>query len=117
VKISELIDNHILEAIDKFDGDYSLNNPFEELISFGELVDRLSVVNFKLFKLKDEVMMRPDDQDFRGWASIEDVKLCKERSRLKRCIDEKLASMMVRVRDGDPSAGHNSETKLYGREV
>lgn len=117
MNISDSIDEHVSNAISQFDGNISLENPFEELISFGELVDRLSVVNIKLFKLKDEVMLRPDDAAFRSWASVEDVKLCKERSRLKRCIDEKLAAMIARVVGGDASAGHNSETKLYGRDT
>ena len=49
--MKNLVDNIIKEAIQKYDGSYTLNNPFEEMLSFGELVDRLSIVNFKLFTL------------------------------------------------------------------
>ena len=115
INLSELIDLKIFNAIDNYDNSFTLNdNPFEELLSLGELVDRLSIVNFKLYKLKDEVMNRPDDNEFKSWASVEDVKLVRERARLKRCIDEKLLSMINRVKNGDDSGGFNPEVKKYG---
>jgi hypothetical protein len=117
MKISDNVEDIILKAAQDFDGNFELKNPFEELLSFGELVDRLSVVNYKLYTLKDQVMLRANDEQFRGWASVEDVKLCRERSRLKRCIDEKLIAMIARINLGDSSAGHNAETKLYGGEI
>ena len=52
MKISDNIENTILTSIDNYDQSYTLGNPFEELMSMGELVDRLSIVNFKLYKLK-----------------------------------------------------------------
>jgi len=107
--------NKIIEkAISNYDGSYELGNDFEELISFGEIVDRLSIVNFKLFTLKDEVMRRPKDNQFLSWASVEDVKLVKERSRLKKCIDEKILAMICRVLNGDNTGGFNPEVKKYG---
>ena len=112
--VSDKIENIINEAISHYDGNYKLGNPFEELISFGEVVDRLAIVNFKLYTLKDEVMKRPDDKEFRSWASEEDVKLCRERSRLKRCVDEKLITMFTRFATGDNNAGFNPEVKKYG---
>jgi len=112
--ISDLIDDVILTSIKKYDNSYELNNPFEELISMGELIDRLSIVNFKLYKLKDEVMNRPEDEKFKSWASIEDVKLVKERSRLKKCIDEKLIYTINRINNGDKTGGFNPEVKKYG---
>jgi hypothetical protein len=115
--MKNLVDNIIKEAIQKYDGSYTLNNPFEEMLSFGELVDRLSIVNFKLFTLKDEVMRRTEDNDFKSWASVEDVKLVKERSRLKRCIDEKMVAMIARISKGDATGGFNPEVKKYGDEV
>jgi hypothetical protein len=111
------INDIILKAIENYDGSYELGNSFEELISFGEIVDRLSIVNFKLFVLKDEVMKRPGDNAFRSWASVEDVKLVKERSRLKKCIDEKLLAMIKRVIIGDETGGFNPEVKKYGDKV
>ena len=114
-KLSELIDLTILESIKKYDNTYNLGkNSFEELISMGELVDRLSIVNFKLYKLKDEVMDRQDDEKFKSWASVEDVKLVMERARLKRCIDEKLITTINRVNNGNTSGGFNPEVKKYG---
>jgi hypothetical protein len=112
--ISDNIDKIIEEAIKNYDGSYVCGNPFESLLSFGELVDRLSIINFKLFKLKDEVMNRPNDMDFRSWASVEDVKLVKERARLKRCIDEKLVAIIQKVQNGDEKGGFNPEVKKYG---
>jgi hypothetical protein len=115
--MKNLVDNIIASAIKKYDGSYALDNSFEQMMSFGELVDRLSIVNFKLFTLKDEVMKRPDDNEFRSWASVEDVKLVKERSRLKRCIDEKLVAIITRIAEGDSSGGFNPEVKKYGDEL
>lgn len=116
LKASDQIEKIINETISNYNGDYKLevNNPFEELISFGEIVDRLAIVNFKLYTLKDEVIKRPQDKNFRSWASEEDVKLCKERSRLKTCIDKKILTMFKRYSLGDNNAGFNPETKKYG---
>ena len=117
---SENIEEIIKSSVENFDGSYELGNPFEDLLSFGELVDRLSIVNFKLYTLKDEVMLIPEEgynreqQDFNSWASVEDVRLVKERARLKKCIDEKLVAMIAKYQKGDKNAGFNSEVKKYG---
>jgi hypothetical protein len=114
-KLSDFVDQNILKIIEDFKNScQSFENNFEELISMGELIDRLSIVNFKLYTLKDEVMKRPEDSSFGAWASIEDVKLCKERSRLKICIDEKIISLILKVKYGDDTAGFNPEVKKYG---
>ena len=113
--ISDNIDNIIKNAIANYDGSYTCGNPFETLLSFGELVDRLSIINFKLYKLKDEVMIRKNDTEFRAWASVEDVRLVEERARLKRCIDEKLLSIIKKIRYGDDNGGFNPEVKNYGK--
>lgn len=113
--ISDLIDEIINISVKNYDNSYDLtNSPFEELLSMGELVDRLSIVNFKLYKLKDEVINRTNDDEFKSWASVEDVKLVRERSRLKKCIDKKLIKMIQRINNGDDSAGFNPEVKKYG---
>ena len=111
---SSAVDSVIENSIKNYDGSYTLGSSFEELITMGELVDRLSIVNFKLFKLKDTVMQKKDDKDFCSWASVEDVKLCRERSRLKNALDEKLSAIIQRVKEGDIKGGFNGETKLYG---
>ena len=114
-KLSENIEKIIITSIKDYDNSYELGNPFEELLSMGELVDRLSIVNFKLYKLKDEVMDRQDDFEFKSWASVEDVKLVRERARLKKCIDEKLVGIVTRINEGDISGGFNPEVKKYGK--
>jgi len=113
--ISDKIDNIIKKSIENYDDSFTCDNPFENLISFGELVDRLSIINFKLYKLKDEVMTRKTDKEFKAWASVEDVKLVEERARLKRCIDEKLIYIIKKVQGGDETGGFNSEVKNYGK--
>jgi hypothetical protein len=116
MNLSDSIERVMEQSILNYDGSYELgDNPFEELISMGELVDRLSIVNFKLYKLKDEVMDRPDDHEFKAWASVEDVRLVRERARLKRCIDEKVISMFESYTNGDKDAGFNAEVKKYGK--
>tara|TARA_Y100001951_G_C11140087_1_gene183143 strand:- start:135 stop:488 length:354 start_codon:yes stop_codon:yes gene_type:complete len=85
---------------------------FEGLISMGELVDRLTIVNIKLYNLKNEVM-DSKDQTFRSWAAEQDVYLVEERARLKKCIDEKLKAEIKRfVETGE--SGYNPEVKKYG---
>jgi len=113
-QLSDIVDTLINRAVAAYNGSVTLDNPFEELLSMGELVDRLSIVNFKLYTLKDQVMQRGDDVEFKSWASVEDVKLVKERARLKRCIDEKLLAVASRVRAGDATGGFNPEVKKYG---
>ena len=114
--LSERIDEAIQSAVVSYDGSWERGNPFEELVSMGESVDRLSIVNYKLYNLKDEVMRRPEDTSFRAWASEEDVKLVMERSRLKRCIDEKMIAMIGKFSSGDKAAGFNPEVKKYGAD-
>jgi len=107
-----LIDQKIEETIHKYK--YALpptygENPFEDLLSMGELIDRLSIVNIKLYMLKDEVMKRPNDTDFLARASRIDVCLVEERARLKKCIDQKILNMIA-----DPN--FNPEVKSYGTD-
>jgi hypothetical protein len=112
---SEILEKYIKSSIKKYDGSYNTGDPFPELISMGELVDRLSIVNFKLYTLKDKVM-ESEDQNFRAWAAVEDVKLVMERARLKKAIDVKLIHMINNVLSGDSSGGVNLEVKRYGND-
>ncbi len=111
--ISDEIEQRIREAIKSYDRSFELGDAtsFEELISMGELVDRLSIVNFKLYTLKNEVMRREGDDTFRAWASKEDVHLCQERSLLKNCINDKLITTIKKSSQNVET--HNPETKLY----
>jgi hypothetical protein len=103
--LSDLIDTSIQDAVKSYDGSYELGNPFEGLLSMGELIDRLSIVNFKLYTLKNKVMQN-EFEDFRAWAAEEDIRLVEERARLKRCIDEKIIAMIA-------GSTFNAESKLY----
>ena len=112
---SEIIEKYIDSAVESYDGSYNNMEPLKDLVNIGELVDRLSIVNFKLFTLKDKVM-ESDDESFRGWASVEDVKLVMERSRLKKAIDSQLVYTINTILAGDCSGGINPEVKRYGNE-
>jgi hypothetical protein len=112
---SDILEKYVEKAVESYDGSYDSTDPFKDLISMGELVDRLSIINFKLYTLKDRVMESEDDK-FRAWASVEDVKLVMERARLKKAIDVKLVHMINNMLSGDKSAGVNSEVKRYGNE-
>lgn len=107
MNFSDLVNMIIQKAIDRFDGTFELE-PFEELLTIGELIDRLSIVNFKLYTLKDEVTRREDDKDFCAWAAKHDVFLCSQRSKIKNCIDMKLLAMLSH------DCVHEPETKIYG---
>lgn len=107
---SDYIDLKINEAIQKHKRPpyKPVENPFESLLSLGELVDRLSIVNYKLYDLKNEVMKRQGDTNFLAGASIKDVALVEERSRLKKCIDQKVIAMIENPK-------FNPEIKSYGK--
>lgn len=113
-KISAEIDNIINNAIKNYDNSYHLNNPFEKLISWGELIDRLSIINFKLFTLKNKVLDKSNETEFKAWAATEDIKLVEERARLKKCLDEKLIAIIYKIYTGDPTGGYFPEVKKYG---
>ena len=101
--LSNLIDKIIEKSIQNYDNTFDLqDNPFEDLISLGELVDRLS-------------MIRETDFEFKSWSSVEDVRLVRERSKLKKCIDEKLIYIISKINRGDESGGFNPEVKKYGK--
>jgi len=117
MKISNKIDKIIENAIDNYNGACTTGGSFEKLLSFGELVDRLSIVNFKLFTLKNKVVDKGATTDFKSWAALEDVKLVEERARLKNCIDEKLITMIHKISSGDKTGGHNQEVKTYGNKL
>ena len=112
---SDTLENYVKKAVVSYDGSYNNEDSFADLLSMGELVDRLSIVNFKLYVLKDKVMESQEDT-FKSWASVEDVKLVMERARLKKAIDAKLVHMINIILSGDESGGFNSEVKIYGHE-
>lgn len=112
--MSDDIEKIIINSIDKYDDSNNLDSsPFEELISMGELIDRLSIVNLKLYNLKNEVLARLDDIEFKSWSALEDTRLVKERARLKKCIDSKIIHIINRVVNGDQNGGFNPEVKNY----
>ncbi len=115
MSFSDSVEESVDCAVQSYDGSYNNTEPLLELVSMGELVDRLSIVNFKLYTLKDKVM-ESEDETFRSWASVEDVKLVMERSRLKKAIDSKLVYMINTILSGDASGGVNTEVKRYGNE-
>ena len=80
---------------------------FSDLLSLGELIDRLTIVNIKLFNLKTEVMNNRDDTTFLERAPVYDVRLCEERARIKACIDKKV---MLMIKGGTE---FNEEVKRY----
>jgi len=113
--LSDKIDWEIDEAIKTFKPEYAFKeiNEFEKLIGMGELIDRLSIVNIKLFKLKD---LQKTETDLKILADSckKDVALCEERNRLKSCIDSKLLSIINKILNGDKAGGLNKEIKYYG---
>lgn len=91
-------------------------NIYEDLISLGELIDRLTICNYKLYRLKDDVMKETATKDFKAWAANQDVKLVLERSRLKKCIDQKVISMIDAYKNNKEKSFFNPETKNYNNE-
>ena len=116
ISISEQLDAIINHHVFSFTQNYTSDRCFEELLSFGELVDRLTIVNGKLYSLKNEVVERQNEKEFCAWQAVQDIRLVKERARLKKCIDEKLTAMIRRIAEGDQSGGFNAEVKKYGSD-
>lgn len=108
--ISEWIDEEILAAIEleKIIPENIICGPCDELLSLGELIDRLAIINIKLFNLKNLQAKSIDVGELAGTAKV-DVGLCKERSRIKKAIDHKLISMIQ-----NSGEGFNPEVKNYG---
>jgi len=106
--VSFIIEDIIRDAIQKFDGkyEYQIDNNFRKLLSLGELIDRLSIVNIKIFELQNEAL-ESKDENFKAQAMDEDMKLALERSRLKICIDEKVLAYIAGFDKFNP------ETKNY----
>ena len=105
---SEEIEKVIIEAVNSFDDHAIYVGVALKLLSMGELIDRLTIVNCKLFNLKNDVIDNKNNKEFCAWAAIEDVHLVEERARLKKCIDTKLISYIV------GTSTFNPETKKYG---
>jgi hypothetical protein len=83
-----------------------------QLMTLGELIDRLTIVNLKLFKLKDLQAASTAGVSL-ALSAKADVSLCKERSNLKAAINEKLLDVCARVYNGLERSDVN-EDKIYG---
>ena len=106
--ISNEVDHLIQNAVKRFDFSFELGDSnFRDLISLGELIDRLAIVNFKLYMLKEK---QANDvcEEFLASAAKMDVVLVEERARLKKCIDEKVLSYLT------DKGNFNEEIKSYG---
>ena len=75
----------------------------EELITLSELIDRLSIVNIKLYHLLDKSMeldekknKTPEDVALIIKLSGDNIRLVKQRSALKSAIDKKINEAISR---------------------
>jgi len=115
MKLGEQIEKVVRTAVNSYDGSYNSEGVFDSLISMGELVDRLSIVNFKLYTLKDKVA-ESKQKSFKAWAASEDIKLVMERSKLKCAIDKKLIEMIDSALNKETTPNFVPEVKRYGNE-
>jgi len=112
-RIDEGIDSVLLEHFKTTDVDLWFQpSAALQLLTFGELVDRLTIVNLKLFKLKDMQFTSTSGVSL-ALSAKADVALCKERSNLKAAINEKILDMCSRVYNGIERSDVN-EDKIYG---
>jgi hypothetical protein len=105
--IANKIEMIIKKTISKADKQELHECCFSKLLSMGELVDRLTIVNIKLYGLKNDVIRNKKDKRFLSAAALTDVWLVEERARLKKCIDEKLLMYIKNAK------GFNPEVKNY----
>ena len=114
--MSDFINKKIQDITIGWTTDDDEGGPVSDLISFGELVDKLTICNMKLFKLKDlQANLKPEDASVVAMGYIkQDIALCKERSQIKRAIDQKLREIIKSQLSG--TDGFVAEEKLYGDE-
>ncbi len=109
------IDKRIRATVKSFDPRRKVDyHAIESLVSVGDLIDKLSIVNCKLYTLKNQVAQNKSNTELCAALAAEDVFLCEERSRLRRAIDEKIIAICHRVVSGDTTGGFNPEIKRYG---
>ena len=112
--LSSEIDKRIRETVKSFDPRRKVDyHAIESLVSVGDLIDKLSIVNCKLYTLKNKVAQNRTDTKMCAELASEDVFLCEERSRLRRAIDEKIIAICHRIVSGDTTGGFNPEVKRY----
>jgi len=87
-----------------------------ELITFSELIDKLMIINIKLYNLMDEIAKYSDLKKLsEKEAAIllmlnkDQIRLVKQRSGLKSAIDKKLN---IAIKNGDINV--SDEIKSYG---
>jgi len=115
--MDESIDQRITKCLEEFFGSTEVDFWFDHdhalhLLSIGELIDRLTIVNIKLFKLKDYQATSTDGVGLARSAKA-DVALCKERSNIKSTLNEKVFSLATRVYHR-ACRSDADEVKLYG---
>jgi hypothetical protein len=89
----------------------------KDIVTFSELLDKLMVINIKLFNLLEKTAeldkkepKSKDDIDLIVNLSGENIRLVKQRSILKSAIDEKLN---IAIKNGNTDV--LDEVKNYGR--
>ena len=70
-----------------------------ELLSFGELVDKLIIENVKIFRLRDKLHNPTLDQKERVEADVQMNIVNQNRGLIQRALDEKLLA----VKRGEPN--------------
>jgi hypothetical protein len=83
-----------------------------DLMTIGELIDRLTIVNLKLFKMKDMQSSSLNGISL-ALSAKADVNLCKERSNVKNAITEKICDMISKEYN-KVSRSDSNEVKTYG---
>lgn len=117
----ELIDKRIREEIEltKYTLDFEAffcNHSNEDqlaLVSLGELIDRLSIVNIKLWRVKD-LQANETDPEKVFQLTKNDIELCKERSLLKRALNRHLSHLVSAHLRSPEAFPYNEEVKIYG---
>lgn len=115
-KMSDYIQQAVESCLDDiYRLGYDTPAAIDELITFGELVDRLAITNIKLYNLKDQVVNSSDDFE-KARLADKDVVLCKERSLLKKAIDDKIIQY---IHDFVANGKVNkiTEQKQYGKNT
>lgn len=94
--LADVLDNEVQTVLEKGDHRKVQDSAIEKLVTIGELVDRLTIVNKRLWELKDAVANSNDDL-FKSEAAQKDIDLVLERSIVKAAITDKIVHMVRRA--------------------
>lgn len=100
IELASAVDELIFNTLDEFRKNHAeinkcpaIPSSIEQIVSVGELIDKLAIVNIKLYDVKSR-QSESENPEFLAKLVKQDISLCKERSQLKNAISRKVLTML-----------------------